>query len=197
MMFKENPPVALAWWLTVTVDALPPGRRRMDIAWALVQVATALRCHGDRMSMVPPSLLLRWLDTPQLLDPMGSQLALDLLGRQQPGVVLRLYLHRAVAASCVHHPEMAMGQMWRALAEAEPSAVLLVTSRWIAFGFGKTAFLELLVDLLSERARAQPALIEALGSGLAPTLNTPADVIDVARKLLDILGDPPPEDRQP
>jgi len=51
--------------------------------------------------------------------------------------------------------------------------------------------------LLIERAHAQPALIDALSESLAPAPGTPADVIAVARKLLDEFRQLPPEDRQP
>jgi hypothetical protein len=152
-MFAERyPPVALTWWAAVTVDALPPWRRRRDIDWALVQFGTTLRKHGEQMSMVPPSLLRRWLDTPQLLDPNGTRIALDLLSRQQPGLVVQRFLHRAVAATGERHPEILMGGMWRALAAAEPGAILRVASRWIAFGFGRSEFLDLLLEVLIERA---------------------------------------------
>ena len=90
-----------------------------------------------------------------------------------------------------------MGGMWRALAATEPAAVLAVASRWLAFGFGQGDFLDLLIKLLIERARAQPALIEALAGTLAPTPGTPANVIAAARELLDQLRHPPREDRQP
>lgn len=197
-MFEEvRPPAALAWWVAVTVDALPPRRRHTDVKWALIQIGTALRRHGESMTVLPPSLLRRWLDTPQLLDATGTPIALDLLSRQQPGVVVQRYLHRAVAASSKRHPGILMGGLWRALAAAEPAAVLLVASRWLAFGFGQSEFLELLLDVLIERARAQPALIDALAGSMAPTPGTPADLIDVARKLLDQLRPQPPEERHP
>ena len=197
-MFEQTPPpVALPCWLAITVDALPPRRRRTDIEWALGQVSATLRRPGERVSMVPPSVLQRWLDTPQLLNPRGTQIALDLLGRQQPGLVLQHYLHRAVAASSERHAEMLMGGMWRELAAAEPSAVLAVASRWIAFGFGQSAFLEMLLDVVIERVSAQPTLIDELANALEPTPDTPADAIDIARKLLDELRSPSPEDQQP
>ena len=185
-MFEgTHPPAALAWWVAVTVDALPPRRRRADIAWALRSLATALRRHGERMAVVSPSVLLRWLDTPQLLDPSGTQIALDLLARQQPGLIVQRCLHRAVAASGELHPEILVGGLWRALAEAEPSAVLQVASRWIACGFGPSAFLRLLFELLLERARAQPSLIDTLSEALTTASDLPAGAIDAARQLLD------------
>ncbi|MGE5265820.1 MAG: hypothetical protein ACM3L9_00495 [Deltaproteobacteria bacterium] len=197
-MFEDyQPPAALAWWVAVTVDGLPPRRRRTDVEWALVRIGNALRRHGESMTVLPPSLLRRWLDTPQLLDAMGTRIALDLLSRQQPGMVVQRYLHRAVAASSERHPEILMGGLWRALAAAEPAAVLLVASRWLAFGFGQSGFLELLLDLLIERARTWPALIDALEGSLGPTPGTPADVVDVARKLLDEFRHLPAERRQP
>jgi len=143
-MFEDRPlPAALAWWVAVTVDALPPQRRRKDIEWALIQIATALRRHGETITVLPPSLLRRWLDTPQLLSATGTQIALGLLGRQQPGVVVQRYLHRAVVASGEGHSEILailMGGLRRALAAAEPAAVLLLASRWLAFGFGESGF---------------------------------------------------------
>jgi hypothetical protein len=197
-MFEDRPlPAALAWWVAVTVDALPPRRRRTDIDWALVQIATALRRHGEQMMVVPPSLLQRWLDTPQLLSAIGTKIALDLLSRQQPGVVVQRYLHRAVAASSERHAEILMDGLWGALASTEPAAVLAVASRWLAFGFGQSGFLELLIDLLIERTRAQPALIEVLAGTLVPTPGTPANVIHVARELIDELRHQLREDRQP
>ena len=197
-MFEEvRPPAALAWWVAVTVDALPPRRRRTDVGWALVQIGTALRQHDESMTVLPPSLLRRWLDTPQLLDATGTAIALDLLSRQQPGVVVQRYLHRAVAASSERHAGTLMGGLWRALVAAEPAAVLLVASRWLAFGFGQSGFLELLLELLIGRARTWPALIDALEGSLGPTPATAADVVDVARKLLDEFRHLPPEKRQP
>jgi len=202
-MFEDmHPPAALAWWVAVTVDALPPRRRRTDIRWALVQIATALRRHGERIAVVPPSLLQRWLDTPQLLGESGTQIALDLLSRQQPGVVVQRDLHRAVAVSdaslpSVRHEELFVGGMWRALVAAEPAAVLRVASRWLASGFGQGAFLDLLLDLLIERVHGQPALFDELAGTLAPTPDMPTVAVDVARKLLDQLRTLPPENRQP
>jgi hypothetical protein len=141
-IFEEmHPPVALAWWVALTVDGLPPARRQTDINWALVQFATMLRKHGK--AMVPPSLLQRWLDTPQLLNPTDTMIALDLLGQQQPGFVVHHWLHRAVAASNQRHVRMVLGDMWRQLATADPYAILRVASRWIAFGFGESPLLEL------------------------------------------------------
>ena len=195
-MFEErHPPVALTWWTAVTVDALPLWRRRRDIDWALVQFGATLRKHGEQMSRVPPSLLWRWLDTPQLLEPNGTRIALDLLSRQQSGFVVQRFLHRAVAATGERHPEIVMGGMWRALAAAEPAAVLRVASRWIAFGFGGSEFLDLLVEVLIERAREEPALIDTLANALTPDM--PVDVINIARELLDELRSTPPEDLQP
>ncbi len=195
-IFEErHPPVALMWWVAVTVDALPPWRRRRDIDWALVRFVTTLRKHGEQMSRVPPSLLRRWLDTPQLLDPNGARIALDLLSRQQPGLVVQQFLHRAVAATGERHPEILLGGMWRALAAAEPGAILRVASRWIAFGFGGSEFLDLLVEVLIERAREEPALIDTLANAL--TSDLPADVINIARELLNDLRNLPPEDLQP
>ena len=194
---ESHPPAALAWWLTVTVDALPARRRRTDIAWALVQIGTALLRHGESVTVVPPSLLQRWLDAPQLLDALGTAIALDLLGRQHPGVVAQRYLHRAVAASDRRHAEMLMGGLWRVLARAEPAVVLAVASRWLAFGFGQSDFLVLLLDLLSERVRAQPGLVDALRVALAPTPGTPALVLDVARQVLDELRHQMREELQP
>jgi hypothetical protein len=198
-MFDQTPPPdALAWWVAITVDALPPPRRRTDIDWALVRFAVTSRRHGERASMVPASLLQRWLDTPQLLNPVGTQIALDLLSRQQPRLVAQRYLHRAVTASCERHAKMLVAGTWRALAVAEPSAVLGVASRWIAFGFGQSAFLEMLLDELFERVGAQPTLIDALANALKPAPDTPPDAIEIARKLLDELRSPPPEeDQQP
>jgi hypothetical protein len=185
-IFEElHPPAALAWWVAVTVDALPPRRRRTDINWALVQTATALRRHGESMTVVPPSLLRRWLDTPQFLDATGTAIALDLLSREQPGLVAQRYLHRAVAASDTPHAGILMGGLWRALAMAEPATVLEVASRWLTFGFGRSDFLVLLLDLLIDRARGQPGLLDALGGTLAPKPGMPAEVLDIARAVLD------------
>jgi hypothetical protein len=199
LMFEGSSlPAALAWWVAVTVDSLPHGRRRSDIEWALVQIATAPRRLGNPMKVVvPPSLLRRWLDTPQLLSASSTKIALDLLGWQQPSVVVQHYLHRAVAASSERHAEILMGGLWRALAATEPAAVLAVASRWLAFGFGQSGFIELLIELLSERAREQPALIEELASTLTPTPDTPANVIEVAREVLDQLRHQSQEGQQP
>jgi hypothetical protein len=195
-MFEDrHPPVALPWWAAVTVDALPPPRHRTDIDWALLRIGTTLRKHGEQMSMVPPSLLQRWLNTPQLLDPNGTRIALDLLSRQQPGLVAQRFLHRAVAASGERHPGIVMGGMWRAVAAIEPATLLLVASRWIAFGFGESPFLELLLEVLIECIRDEPALIDALEKTLAPTSDTPTGVVEMARELLNEFRNQPPEDQ--
>ena len=195
-MFEEvHPPAALTWWTAVTVDALPLWRRRADIDWALVRFGNTLRKRREQIPTVPPSLLRQWLDTPQLLDPNGTRIALDLLSRQQPSLVAQRFLHRAVAATGERHPKILMGGMWRALAAAEPSAVLRVASRWIAFGFGRSAFLDLLLEVLIERARDEPALIDTLANALTPDM--PVDLINIARELLNELRNTPPEDLQP
>jgi hypothetical protein len=83
-----------------------------------------------------------------------------------------------------------MGANWRALAAAEPSAVLHGASRWIAFGFGQSAFRDLLLEVLIERARDEPALIDTLANALTPDM--PVDVINIARELLNELRNTPP-----
>jgi hypothetical protein len=188
MLEQATSPAALTWWLAVTVDALQPRRRRTDLDWALVRSATALRRHGPQTGAMPPSLLRRWLDTPQLLSAIGTKVALDMLSRQQPSVIVDRYLHRAVAASTEdRHARISMGELWRTLAATEPAAVLIVASRWLAFGFGLSSFLDLLIEVLMERARAHPDLIESLSGALGPTPGTPDSVVGVARDLLDEL----------
>ena len=186
-ILEHTPSPALTWWLAVTVDALPPWRRRRDIDWALVQIVTALRRHGEATIALPPSVLQRWLDTPQLLNSIGTKIALDLLSRQRPGVVAQRYLHRAVAASSEGHAEILMGGLWRALVASEPTALLAVASRWVSFDFGKNSLLELLIDLLIERTRQDPALIDTLAESLTSIPDMSDDAIVVARDLLNEL----------
>lgn len=186
-MFEHARLPALAWSVAVSVDSLPPARRRTEIGWALARIGAALRRGREQGAVVPASLLQRWLDTPQLLTAMETRIALDLLSRQQPGVVVRRYLHRAVAASDERHAEILVRGLWRALAATEPAAVLAVASRWVAGGFGTGDFLELLIDVLIECVRAQPALIATLEGALVPKAGLSAEVIDVARELVDQL----------
>ena len=194
-ILEHTPSHALTWWLAVTVDALPPWRRRRDIDWALVQIVTSLRRHGEATIAVPPSVLQRWLDTPQLLNSISTKIALDLLSRQQPEVVVQRYLHRAVAASSEGHAEILMGGLWRALVASEPAALLAVASRWVSFDFGKNSLLELLIDLLIERTQQDPALIDMLAESLTPTPEMPDDAIVVARELLNELRKQSEENR--
>lgn len=186
-MFEKTPSKALPWWLVVTVDALPPWRRRRDIDWTLVQVVTARSRHGESTAVVPPSVMARWLDTPQLLNSRGTRIALDLLSRSQPGVIAQRYLHRAVAASSENHSEILVGDLWSALAASEPAAVLAIASRWIAFGFGQNAFIELLVDQLIKRARIDATLSEKSGQSLTSIPDMTETSIDVARNLLNLM----------
>lgn len=179
----------------MTVDSLTPWRRRGEIDWALVQIATALRRHGEDIAVVPPSLLQRWLDTPQLLNSRGTKIALDLLSRQRPDMAARRYLHRAVAASSEGHAETLMGGLWRALVATEPAAVLAVASRWVAFGFRQNPLLELMLELLGEHARAEPALIDELDASLASTPDMSEHAIDVARNALNSLREQLNEER--
>jgi len=67
MFEAPHPSAALVYWLTVTVDAIPAGRRKADIEWALMRLGTASRRTKGRVLGVPPSVLQRWLDAPQLL----------------------------------------------------------------------------------------------------------------------------------
>ena len=194
-ILEQTPSHALSWWLAVTVDALPPWRRCRDIDWALVQIVTALRRHGEAMIAVPPSVLQRWLDTPQLLNSISTKIALDLLSRQQPEVVVRRYLHRAVAASSEGHAEILMGGLWRALAASEPEVLLAVASRWVSFDFGKNSLLELLIDLLIERTRQDRALIDTLAGSVMSIPDMSDDAIVVARDLLNELRNQSEENR--
>lgn len=195
-MFEDTRlPDALPWWIVVTVDAVPLQRRRMEVRWVLLRFA-ALLGRGRRMPTVPPSVLIRWLDAPQLLNERDTQTVLLLLSRQQPAIVVRHCLYRAVTAVGATDPGAAAVETWRALAAAEPSAVLLAASRWIAFGCGKSAVLDLLIEVLNERMRAQPTRIDALTSALEPDADTPVAVIEVARKILEELRKPLQEDRQ-
>lgn len=150
----------------------------------MIKLGNALRKHGSRISTAPPSVLQCWLDAPQLLSPTGTRIALDLLGRRQPGILVRRYLHRVIAASSEEHADIVMGELWRELAAAEPLEILLVASRWIAFDFGRCAFLNLVLQALVEHVRGQAALIEAIDKRLLPTPNASADAIKIARELL-------------
>ena len=186
-MFEDKPSKALPWWVALTVDALPPWRRRDDIDWTLVQTATALRRHGAESVAVPPSVLQRWLDTPQLLNSRGTKIALDLLSRRQPDVIVQRYLHRAVAASSESHSEILMGGLWSKLAAHEPAALLAIASRWVTAGFGQNSFLELLLDQLINRARTDDTLIDTLDQSLISMPDMSAHAIDVARNALQVM----------
>jgi hypothetical protein len=169
------------------VDALPPRRRRRDIDWALVQIATALRRHDDEAVTVPPSVLQRWLDTPQLLSSRGTKIALDLLSRRQAHVIVERYLHRAVAASSERHSEILMGGTWSALGASDPAALLAIASRWVACGFGKNSFLELLLDQLIKCAQRDATLIDRLDQALMSIPDMSEHSVDVARNLLGLM----------
>src|SRR4030095_8141507 len=133
------------------------------IRWALVQTSV---WRDDATLSVPPSVLQRWLDTPQLLSSNETIIALELLGRQQPHAIAQHYLHRAVAASIDGPAEIMMGGLWGALVATEPAAVLAVLSRWIAFGFGQSDFLVFLIELLTQRVRQEPELLDTLAESL-------------------------------
>ena len=186
-MFEDKPSKALPWWVALTVDALPPWRRRDDIDWALVQIATALRRHGADTVAVPPLVMQRWLDTPQLLNSRGTKIALDLLSRRNPDVIVQRYLHRAVAASSESHSEILMGGLWSALAAHKPAVLLAIASRWLAADFGQSSFLELLLDQLIKRARTDDALIDTLGQSLGSMPDMSEHAIDVARNALQVM----------
>ncbi|MDO9285436.1 MAG: hypothetical protein Q7U26_11100, partial [Aquabacterium sp.] len=201
-MFEASPPPpppGLAWWTVATVDAVPPRRRRRDIAWVLIHLGTLLRKQHGCAPPVSPSTLMRWLDTPQLLDATGTRIALELLARLQPALVLQRCLHRAVSASdealpTAYHAALMVGGLWRALVAAEPSVVLQLVSRWLAFGFGAAVFVECLLQLLAERGLQQPGLVDTLAASLVPSASLPPEVIDMAHQLLDNLHQlPPPE----
>ena len=185
-LFETTP--RLASWVAMTVDALPSWRRREDIDWALVQTSV---WRDDERTAIPPSVLQRWLDTPQLLTSNGTIIALDLLGRQQPRVIAQRYLHRAVAASSDGYAEISMGGLWRALVTTEPATALAVLSRWIAFGFGQNDFLVYLVQLLTQCLREQPELLDTLAKSLVATPDMPENAIDVARNVLKQLQENP------
>jgi hypothetical protein len=183
-IFEASP--RLAWWVAVTVDALPEWRRRQDINWALIQTSV---WRDEATLSVPPSVLQRWLDTPQLLNSNGTIIALDLLGRQQPHAIAQQYLHRAVAASIGGPAEIMMGGLWRALVATAPATVLAVLSRWVAFGFGQNDFVVFLVGLLTRRVKEEPALLDTLAESLVAGPEMPDNVIDVARNVLKALGE--------
>ena len=128
----------------------------------------------------------------------GTRIALELLAWQQPGRVVQRYLHRAVSASdetlpTVRHAEILVGGLWRALIEGEPAAVLHLASRWLAFGFGTGAFVELLLEGLVERCMRQPDLVDTLAASLGAA-DLPPEVISVACELLDTLRHLPPKE---
>jgi hypothetical protein len=187
MLEAPRPSDALVYWLTVTVDAMPAQRRKADIEWALTMLGTASRHAKGRVLGVPTSVLQRWLDTPQLLNSMFTLIALELLGAQQTSLVVRHYIHRAIALSDVRHAEIMVGSLWRAIGKAEPRTVLMIVSRWFAFGFDRCEFIELLIKLLADESRANPHLLADLERGLVQTERTPAVVIEVARTALQQL----------
>ncbi len=148
-MFEEPlPPPSLGWWLLATVDSLPPERRRTEAGWALIWLASGAGRRGKLA--VPPSVLTRWLDTPQLLDRATAPIALHLLAMERPDLVARRYLHRVVALSGGSMPEMPQVQhLWSDLARAERAAVCDVLDRWVDAGFGESALTTLLRGLTS------------------------------------------------
>jgi hypothetical protein len=187
MLERQRPSAALVYWLTVTVDDLPVRRRKGDIQWALRALGTASR-RFSRLPGISPLVLQRWLDTPQLLSS-DHLIALELLTARQPSLVVRHYIHRAIAASDVLYAEMTVGSLWRAIGKAETGAVLMIVSRWFAFGFDRCEFIELLIRLLAAESRAKPDLLANLERGLVQTQKTPAVVIEVACTLLQQLRD--------
>jgi hypothetical protein len=189
-MFEANQPSpAIVYWLMVTVDAMPARRRRRDVGWALTVLGSASRRASGSLPGVLPSVLQRWLDAPQLLSPLSTLIALELLSARQPSLVVRGYIHRAIALSDVRHAEIQVGRIWRAVVEAEPGIVLMIVSRWLAFSFDRCDFIALLINLLAAESRADPALLARLERGLVQTERTPAVVIEVARSALQQLRD--------
>jgi hypothetical protein len=179
-IFEASP--RSAWWVAMTVDALPEWRRRQDINWALVQTSV---WRDDAALSVPPSVLQRWLDTPQLLSANGMIIALDLLGRQQPRVIAQRYLHRAISAASAGPAEIMMGGLWRAVVATEPAAVLAVIGRWVAFGFRQNDFLMFLIKLLTQRVQEEPELLDTLAESLVASPDMPDNAIEVAHNLLN------------
>ena len=80
-----------------------------------------------------------------------------------------------------------MGGLWRALVATEPAAVLAVLSRWVAFGFGQNDFLLFLIELLTQRVRQEPELLDTLAESLGTGPDMPDNAIDVARDVLKAL----------
>jgi len=189
-MFEQRPPsAALVYWLTVTVDELPAECRKGEIEWVLRRLIIASRSAFSSLPGIPPLVLQRWLETPQLLSANSTLIALELLSAQQPALVVRHYIHRAIALSDVRNAEITVGNLWRAIAKADAGTVLMIVSRWLAFGFDQCEFIELLMGLLLAESRANQYLLANLERGLAQTEKTPAVIIQVARTCLQQLRD--------
>jgi hypothetical protein len=191
MLDEQQPSAALVYWLMVTVDDLPKRRRKSDIDWALTRLGTASRCGSLRG--IPSAVLQRWLDAPQLLSSFLTPIALELLSAQHPTVVVRQYIHRAIAFSDERTAEIRLGPLWQAIVEAEPGTVLMIVSRWLAFGFDRCEFILFLIELLAAESRENPALLATMERGLEQTEKTPAVVIEVARDILKLLHEWPEE----
>jgi hypothetical protein len=193
---RVKPPVALSWWVAVTVDALPTFRRRSDISWALVRIIATLRRFGTHLALVPPSLLQRWLETPQLLDEDGTMIVLNLLCQQQPEIVIKKYLYRTVIASDINTPEILMGDCWKALAENNPEVLLAVASRWLYFGFDMNEFSYMLMDVLLKRVRQKSTLIQSMEKNIASVNGMSDNAVGVAHMILEYLKKQVGKDQQ-
>ena len=190
-MFEEpQPSAALVYWSIVTVDALSEERRRRtDIDWALRALGTVGHRHPGRLLHVPPSILQRWLETPQLLSATTTYISLELLSRLQPGLVVRRYLHRAIAVSDERHSAILFGDLWRRIVRADPCAVFSIVGRWFAFGFDRCDLTDMLLELLTTETQTNPHLVADLERSLPQSPSSPAAVVEVAHKLLEQLRD--------
>lgn len=180
-LFREStPPVALSWWLMLTVDDLPRNRRRDGVEWALAEIAALQR--RKKRQPIPVSVLMDWVNTPGFLSETGVYAAVEILCRQHAAVVVKHVLYRVLAWSIrAENHYIRMKETWRLIAEENPSVILLIASRWVLYNYEGGGFLDLLISLCTP-ATTDPRVLDRLA-------DEPPDVLDKARYIISLLRD--------
>lgn len=180
---------ALVFWLLVTVDALPERRRSADIDWVLMRLGELCRREPHRVLHAPGSILQKWLDVPRLLSATATCIALELLSRAQPVLIVRRYLHRAIAVSDERNSRVLKADLWRRVVRADAGVVFLIVARWFAFGFERCELTDLLLELLVIESRTNPHIAAEWEHSLLQSSGSSAAIVAAARTVLKQLGD--------